>query len=231
MKIKNYLFLVFFCVTSISFTQDIKDDFKQEKTRKNAIGFSVGLPGYGIEYARSLNDKFNIRIGYTFFNLKDYEINDFKINDDTANLLINANNKAYELLFDYKPFTSSFRLTFGMAYFNNFFVSINSRASDELNIGDITISEEKYGYNQIEADWSSSIAPYIGIGFGRSIPKRNRLGISLDIGAYYLGSPNSSISSTGLLSPSEELNRDTIKEGFDNFKIIPNLKLKLAYSF
>lgn len=201
------------------------------KIRKNAIGFSFGVPGLGIEYARSLNKHLSLRLRYNALSVEGYEIKDFEINGDITDVVVNSNSQIFDVLFEYQPFkSSSFKLVFGAGYFKEFMITGDIKFEEEQQIGDITLSNEDFGDLNLDADWSGKFAPYLGLGFGRAIPKR-RLGLALEIGAYYTGSPEVTLEATRLLSPTEEENQETLQDGFESLNLIPHIKLKLAYSF
>lgn len=226
---KNLLIILCFCSIAITFSQEKEKDIKKE--RKNAIGISAGLPGFGFEYARLISHHFTIRLRYNSLNVKDYEIQDFELDGQNTDIILNAKNKSYDLLIEYLPFkSSSFKLLFGAGYFKDLLISGNMTFDTEQKIGDITLTKDDFGDLNIEADWSENFAPYLGIGFGRAIPKK-RLGIALEIGGYFIGEPNVILKATRLLTPTEEENKETIQEGFKKLNIIPHIKLKLAYSF
>jgi hypothetical protein len=45
----------------------------------------------------------------------------------------------------------------------------------------------------------ANIAPYLGIGFGRSIPK-HLVGVGFDMGVFYHGNPQTKLNTTGTLN-------------------------------
>lgn len=59
-----------------------------------------------------------------------------------------------------------------------------------FNIGDQTFLIRPEDKGHIEAKFkTNSVKPYVGIGFGNSIPQKNRCGFQMELGAYYQGSP------------------------------------------
>lgn len=232
MKKLTFLFLstIFTLGICAQETSEDFDDF-EKKENKNAIGISGGLPGFGFEYARSLNKHFNLRVGYNMLNIEDYEVQDIDLDGQNTDIIANFDYASIDLLFEYNPFKkSSLKLVFGAGYITDLVLSGNITFDEEQTFGDVTLTKEDFGDLTLNADWSGSVAPYVGFGFGRAVPKR-RLGLALEVGAYYANSPDVTLTATRLLTPTEEENKENIQEGFESFKFIPNLKLKLAYSF
>lgn len=232
---KRNIYACIFCLyfVSISFGQNNKEeteDIKQQKVRKNALAISGGTTGIGFEYARYLTRKMTLRLRYNNLDVENYEINDFQLDEQSVDIIATLKNKSYDFLLEYRPFNTSFKLVFGAGYFTDFAFSGNLSFDSEQKVGDITLTKEDFGDIKIDAKWTNSFAPYLGLGFGRAIPKK-RLGLALEVGGYFIGEPEATLIGTRLLTPTEEENRETIKEGFSKLTIIPNIQLKLAYSF
>ncbi|WP_298764248.1 hypothetical protein [uncultured Polaribacter sp.] len=233
MKRNIYACIFCFYFVSISFGQNKKEeieDIEHQKVRKNAIAITGGTTGIGFEYARYLTRKMTLRLKYNSLNVENYEINDFELDGQNTDFVLNLKNKSYDFLLEYKPFNSSFKLVFGAGYFTDFSISGNLSFDSEQKVGDITLTKEDFGDIQIDANWNSSFAPYLGLGFGRAIPNK-RLGLALEVGGYFIGESEATLVGTRLLTPTEEENKETIKDGFSKLTIIPNIQLKLAYSF
>lgn len=128
------------------------------------------------------------------------------------------------------PFrNSSFKLIGGIGYISRTELDIDIAYDDEIIVGDITFTNDELGGFTTNTKWSG-IAPYFGMGFGRAIPK-NRLGISFELGAFYVNNPEVNFTARGLLTPSGDENAELIREAFEDAKFIPNLNIKLAYKF
>ena len=55
-------------------------------------------------------------------------------------------------------------------------------------MGDYTLYPDEQGYAHAEVK-VSAVRPYVGIGFGRAVPKNKSLGFSFDLGVQYWGTP------------------------------------------
>lgn len=177
-----------------------------------SAGVTLGTDGIGIEVAAPLTYNFAVRAGYNFMPKFKYT-KDIDLGSNPA--FINPNGQKvdiegklnmgdFKLLFDYYPFrASSFHLTAG-AYIGkskivtvrNTSAFVNSAywgtAGIELGTtADIystyTILSDERG--NVEADLKvNSFKPYLGIGFGRAVPK-GRFGIQFDLGVQFWGTP------------------------------------------
>lgn len=93
-----------------------------------------------------------------------------------------------------------FFVTTGLAV-NNLHLVSTGNAKNAFEYGDITISPEKIGTFTVEVRPGLRISPYAGIGFGRTLSAKSRVGFAFEIGTYYMGSPKVSIEADGLISP------------------------------
>lgn len=86
-------------------------------------------------------------------------------------------------------------LTQGMYVANEYIDVINGMLAEPQTIhhvgvqmGDYLFTPDAEGNIQAEAR-VKKVRPYVGIGFGRAVPRRSRVGCSLDLGAQYWGKP------------------------------------------
>jgi hypothetical protein len=130
---------------------------------------------------------------------------------------------------DYLPFKkSSFFVTTGLGYTYNIKTSIFANTDTGLDISGTFISPEDFGNINFEIKWNK-IVPFIGIGIGRAVPKK-RVGLSAELGTYYIGSPKLSMEYTGIL---EITNLDEvlpkIEKNMAAYAFLPYLMVKLKY--
>lgn len=176
-----------------------------------ALGVSAGTDGIGVQLAAPLTSSFAVRAGYSFMPKFKYkkDINVGKDpaflsypNDQHVDLEGKLNMSDFSLLFDYYPsMYSSFRLTAG-AYIGkskplsitnaDAFLERSSWGSKGLELGtagnDYTVVSDKATGN-VQADLKvNSFKPYIGIGFGRAVPK-GRVSVQFDLGIQIWGTP------------------------------------------
>lgn len=223
---KNYLLFVF--LMSLVFTTNAQED-EEVKQRKNAFAVSFGSPGISFEYARKLNKKLSAKIVYYTFNISDFEREDVEIKDDLVDLKANLEVAIIDLGIEYLPFNnSSFKLTAGLGYLSNVNLNAVFTYKEDVIVGTVVIKNENVGQIEADVNWSG-IAPYVGIGFGRAIPK-NRFGIGFEIGSYYTSSPDVNLTASNLLAPTAE-QEDNLRESLESYKFIPKIQIRLAYNF
>lgn len=195
---------------------------------KNAIGINAGVTGFGVEYARNLNVHLNLRGRVNIFNLKDYQYN-LTIDDEEVNGTFNVEMLTADLLLEYLPFSkSSFKLVGGLSYLANYNINGLLKYNGTLEYGDMTLDQEQVGDININADWSG-VAPYLGLGFGRAVPK-NRVGFGIEAGTFYAKSPEASVSGTKMFEPMQEESEE-FQENLSDYRWLPNIKLNLTVKF
>ncbi|MBQ7443439.1 MAG: hypothetical protein IJS59_06185 [Bacteroidaceae bacterium] len=171
---------------------------------------SVGTDGIGIELGAPITNYAAMRAGFNFFpKIKVTPTvkytNDFK-NDPTSEyfnqdkLSTRVQGKLNwmngKVLFDAFPFgaKNSFHITAGLFFGTSEIMAIQNldpiQRKDHLSgieIGDYIIHEDAEGI--IKANIKvNSIKPYVGVGFGRPVPKK-RIGVAMDLGVMFHGKP------------------------------------------
>jgi hypothetical protein len=226
MKMKNYLLYLFLVTLSL---KTYSQDSTSVSEKKNAFAISFGSPGLGLEYARKLSPKINAKLVWHSFNLKDFEKEDIEIKDDLVDLLANLEVSIIDVGIEYLPFTnSSFKLTAGLGFLSNVNANGVVTYTEEVVFGDVVVSKNDVGEINGDISWTG-VAPYLGIGFGRAIPKK-RLGFGIEFGSYFSSSPDVKLTATELLAPTAE-QEDNLREALTSFKFIPRVQLRIAYKF
>ena len=201
----------------------------QENQKKNAFAVSFGAPGLGLEYARKLTPKLNAKVVWHSLKVKDFEQKDIEIKDDTVDLLANLDVSIIDLGIEYLPFkNSSFKLTTGIGILSNMDLNAVVTYTEEVQFGDVKLSKKDVGEIIADVSWSG-IAPYLGIGFGRAIPKK-RFGIGFELGSYFTSSPDVILTASKLLSPTSN-QQENLKESLSTFKFIPKIEIRISYKF
>jgi hypothetical protein len=192
----------------------------------------VGTLGIGVDISKSFTSQVNGRLGFNFGNIN-VNRTDSGINYDSQ-----LNFSSVQLFGDYYPFTSSsFRVTGGLVAQNNKF-SVTSKPSGS---GTYTIDGTQYQASDVgtlsgEYKYGNSIAPYLGIGIGKST--NEGLGFNADLGVMFTGSPKVSLNAS---NPAFN-NNPTTRTQLDNqvrqtendlkgFSVYPVLSIGLSYGF
>ena len=175
-----------------------------------SVGVSAGTDGIGIQLAAPLSPHFSLRAGYSFFPNIDIKAdidlgkNPAFINGEGQKIDLSIDTKLNQgnVLFDYYPsLNSSFHITAGAYFGNSNILSVGNKEQfirSELHgkAGINLASEADPEYTivtdadgNIKVDLSvNSLRPYLGIGFGRAVP-RKRIGLQFDLGVQFWGTP------------------------------------------
>ena len=198
------------CCISQTYAQLAEDDYGF--FNHVSAGISLGTDGIGIEVATPLTYNFAVRAGYNFMPKFKYKEN---VNLGSNPAFINPHGQKvdfegelnmgdFKLLFDWYPSkSSSFRLTAG-AYIGKEKVLTVKNTSAFVNSAywgtagiELGTTESVYSTYTILSDNQgnvqgdlkvNSFKPYIGIGFGRAVPK-SRLAVQFDLGVQIWGTP------------------------------------------
>lgn len=193
--------------------------------KRSAIGISAGMPGFGLDYAYNLNRSFNLRVGFLAFGLNDFNT-DLEISGQSVNVNANLNSTVYDLMFEYHPSTNyAFKLVAGLSYLNNVGVNTLILLNDDIGYGDLIIDNEEIGDIDVTLDYTG-IAPYLGFGFGRAVPKK-RAGFGIELGAYYAGGPDVTIVASGMLENTSEEEQE-LEDNLASYAWIPRAMMRLT---
>jgi len=207
-------------------------DLSAQGETVSAKGIGVALKsstnGLGGDVVYSFHERMSFRLGYEQLHIK----TDFSFDEEEVDYDANANYTAgsLSLLFDYY-FGKYFFLS-GGAGWNMFHAEIDGKAASSFQYGDIQISKEKIGGFNFQIDPSLQLSPYFGIGFGRTLGLKKNLGFAFEMGGYYQGSPEISITSSGLLSPTsnpDQGHQARLEKQINQYNIYPVLKFSLSY--
>jgi len=197
------------CMVLLSaFCLQLQAQDKQENTlgyfNSLSIGVNAGTTGWGIDVATPIGQYLSLRAGVTFMpNLTISDDVDVDVDIEgyhgshSINVEGGIKRTSGEILLNFYPFKrSSFFITGGAAFGGDKIIKLKGH-SDELagysglagiEVGDYLIPVDKNG-NVSGGIKVSSFRPYVGIGFGRIVPKNKRVGFLFEIGAQIHGTP------------------------------------------
>lgn len=212
-----------------------------------SLGISASTMGFGIQAATPLHRSIAMRVGVTTlpgsykYNQSIGEVEGVKIPD--LRLKATAGMTHGMLLFDFTPFRrgkSSFYITLG-AYFGSSKLLKLSGQLDPAQLADleaqgihITDIPVNIGSSEVmlNADGSMNaslkvwaVKPYVGLGFGRPIPKR-RVGFRGEIGAAFIGKPKVESANVRDIDSNGEIG--TINKILGKVIVYPNISLTLT---
>ena len=182
-----------------------------------SLGVSAGTIGIGFEVAAPITSQFAVRAGYSFLpkfkysqkltldegNLAAFYVNGKYVHEVELEGKLNVGN--FSLLFDWYPWkNSSFRVTAGAYIGKSDIVTVSNKepfmnpeyagkAGIDLSKSGSTVMEKYTIVSDKDGNVDAKVKvngfkPYIGIGFGRAVP-RKRVGVQFDLGVQFWGKP------------------------------------------
>ena len=167
-----------------------------------ALGLSTGTDGLiGFDVAMPIGNYVQMRLGMSLWpgikyktdvNYKDGNGNDGKVKVEGK-----LSKADFKFLFDVFPFKkSSFHVTAGAFIGGRKVVTVKNlepipeadNGTAGIEIGDYFISTDKNGYTDASIK-VNAFKPYVGFGFGRSVPQKHRFAVTCDFGVQFWASP------------------------------------------
>jgi len=192
-----------------------------DASKNMGIGLVGGTEGAGIALGYRINDHFTLRGEFTRWSLSDTKT----IDDIDYDIDIDLGSAG--LYLDWHPFAGSFRVSAGFARNLNE-LRIKNITTANLTIGDTTYASINKGDLRGKANFNN--APYLGIGWGSAVPKG--WGFRFDLGAWFLGKPDISLSDRSGTASAADLRKEEQKARDDIGDIIyPNVSLAVSYGW
>ena len=216
------LFLLYVCL--ISYSNVTKAQSLGGSSHKLGLSLNLGTtPGLDIGYA--ISPKITARLGYSYFK---YNTNTTaKTSGEDVKLGGDANISIASLSFEYHPFKrSSFKLIGGASYFDKGQIALVVTPTGTYKFGSTSFSPSDLGNVQFTVDYGKQYAPFAGIGFGRTVPKR-RVGFGFEVGSYYTQTPKVTLTGDKRLSSMSE-QQAKVQENMKDWKYWPVVNLRLA---
>ncbi len=192
------------------------------------LALKASTNGFGGDIIYSLHQKLNLRLGIEIFGY-DRDIT-FSEQDIEYEAVVDVRIGSISLLCDYS-FTPWLFVTGGAGY-SLFHSEVIGHAASSMPFGDIEIPKEMIGNFQFDFDPGWKISPYFGIGFGRTMSLKHKIGFAFELGSFYQGPPDISIKSTGLLSPTSNPDHGQearLERQIDQYYLYPLLRFSLSY--
>ncbi len=219
------LLIVLLLAPSLSGIAQRSGSSNQSEGGSMSLGISTASTGPGINLAYKFGKALSVRAGYDGLNAQ--VALDTDIDGDPYNLDVGLKISSLFAIAD-------------LYYLGPLFISagagynlINLNADAQHEDGPIT------GALSLRVSSPQKITPYVGFGLGRKVAKNRRVAFSADIGLFYLGQQNYTISATGLLAGDilpggsilDHPNVEEIKSTLDMFTIYPVFKFGVSYKF
>lgn len=200
-----------------------------------ALGVSASTNGLGGSLITSLNKRFSLRLSYEKVDMTFKDAFTFEQSGKSFVATPQWKSGGMSAILDFYLFKCLY-LSGGVVLSDmNLGVSLNS-ASD-IKIGDITFSNKngEIGQLALAVKPFDRVAPYAAIGFGRNISRDHRLGMSLEMGAYYMKSYVVDVSGTKFFEGNNNnASIDNLNATLKDISwsgIYPVVKLAISYKF
>jgi opacity protein-like surface antigen len=184
----------------------------------SAIGLNLSTNGVGLQFAQNIGSKrmLAVRVGGMYMPFK---LTNFEYDFDGTKLVINGDIKlgSVQALVDFHPFKNAFKITCGLAYMLSD-ISATAMVKDSVKQGDIMISPDEVGKIDVGIK-VGPICPYVGIGFGRAVPK-TRFSFNFEVGGYFITKPQVSFKASGMLEPTSS-NEKVLQDNMSGFTWLP----------
>lgn len=215
-----------------------------------SIGANIGTTGWGFDIATPIGQYLSLRAGVTIMpNFSYSDEVDVSINssssympDESIPTSIEAEGSmgrtAGEVLLNIYPFKrSSFFLTGGAVFGGDKIIKVKGHSAElaqlqdlagqaGIEIGDYTIPVDPNG-NVSGGIKVSSFRPYVGLGFGRIVPKNKRVGFLFELGVQVHGTPEVYTDYGSLDNLPEEADND-FSEILDKVTVYPVMRFRLC---
>ncbi len=201
--------------------------------QKIALGISSGSQALiGLDAATNLSRNINLKLGYYFLNFNfappDIDASRFGLGKKTLLVDSKLSLNTIGILAEFMPFSSNkLRLVGGLMVGLDDGVEVAMRFKDDFQFNDYLIKAEEIGTINVKYFTETALYPYLGIGFGRSIPDR-RVSINLEVGTYLRGRPQFEFSGSGLLEDNEHL-AEPLEEALKSWQWHPNASIRIAF--
>ena len=237
--------LLVFVITVLGIGQASAQDFERGIFNHLGANFSVGTEGIGIGIAAPCTEYLEFGLGINFF--PGIKIKD-DVTIDVAGLPIdnkvNIKGSMSRTMLDFKanvyPFgnRSSFFVAAGFSFGGKKIFDLNGHNDDvagltpqersliAADLADYRLEFDENG--DINGDVRvKSFRPYLGLGFGRLIPKK-RVGFRFELGCQFMGKMKVYQNDTELDTDAPEKGKDDLSKWLDKLKVYPVLKFTLT---
>lgn len=191
------------------------------------IAGRAGTLGIGVEVTQSVIPNVNVRGGLNWFNYS------FDGTESDVSYNIDLKLKSFTAMVDLHPFPLlGFRLTGGIVFNSNGLEMVSDQISATVNIGGVDYNTGDVGTLNGIVDFKST-APYLGIGWGNAAS--SRIGLAIDLGIAFQGSPQVELGATGQLRTDPDFqNRlrqeeQDLQDEISGFKYYPVVSVGLSF--
>lgn len=194
-----------------------------------AVGVGGSTLGYQVALSQSVSENVNLKLTYNTASQS------FDGETDGVNYDYDFEFESTSLLIDWHVFGGGFRLTTGALINDNEIFAQSDISGLTLEVGDTVFTSAEVG--RLEGDISfDSYAPYLGLGWGRSIS--DGFSFVFDLGVVFQGEPTVNLQTVGgtlsdnsLLLEEVEREEQELQDDANDFDVYPVIALGLFYNF
>lgn len=195
------------------------------------VGLHAGLMGPGIDGYYRLSEKTVLRAAYNVFDY-DYDAKEENVDYDATYSFSNAH-----LGVDYYPWAGGFRLSAAYVQNNNELTLNAVPTGGNFDLNNTSYLGSEVAALNAKVSYPGSSA-YVGLGWGNPVGSGKGLGVTFDVGAYYLGEPEVAQQVTcgttircAQLKADAEADRKKLEDELSDFPFWPLVQLGLSYQF
>ena len=193
--------------------------------RPVSVQILVGSQGVGADLKYGILPKLSGRAGFGIIPVNVNGVFGFS-SFSTYNQL-SAHFSNVHLLADYSPFNwSKFRIVGGAAYLVKGNASVVITPNGSYQFGNTSVNSSQIGVLQASVDWKG-VAPYLGVALFRAFPNKF-FNTNIDLGAYYLSSPGTSLTGTKMLSDNSS-QEPQFNQNMQGYRWMPVVQLNFNF--
>jgi len=218
MKSLFSLFLLTFLSISFVFSQDSNEKIQ-------LIGsLNLGSTGIGGELKLPIK-RHTVKLGYNYLPLS-YST------DFTMGLALKVDAegsfKKINCTYEYQLFEKKewFKVQAGISYLTSANSTVSLTPTQTVSAGIVSLNADEIGNITVSSD-SKGIAPYVGLGLGRTVPKK-KFNVGFDLGVNYINAPKVTSIGTKLLSDNEQIGL-SLTEKLKTYRWLPVMQLSINY--
>ncbi|MBU1008700.1 MAG: hypothetical protein KKD74_01070 [Bacteroidetes bacterium] len=215
------------CTIHPIFSQELSQE-NSSPAKESSFGMAIGLRassfGPGGEIIAAVTPKIHLRLGGSYFSFAYQQTSDaLNITGDNTLTL-----GSVSLIANWQ-FLKSLYLSAGAIYNMNK-NNLVGYSTESFKIGAITVSPEQIGELSYTIKSGMPVAPYIGLGIGRTISANGVVSFAIEGGIVYQGSPKVELTATGMLSPTaSDEQRQLLEHNVASMTIYPMVAAQLSF--
>lgn len=203
-----------------------------------ALGTDFSTLGFGATVTRRINPRFNVRGAINGFSFGT-DVEDTDVNYEVDLKLFNIST-----VVDYHPVKNlGFRISTGLIFNDNKLEGSgrpnNTGGIETFEFNDTTYSINDVGSVDAEVNFGSSVAPYLGIGWGNAVKPGQRWGFSFNLGVMFPGSPdvditpNTTLTGAALTELEDNIaaEENDLENDLDFLTVYPVVSIGVTYHF